>query len=326
MLELQYNYYTNTDTKTCANRLLKTIDLECILKGEEGIYKWIFDCFFRDPNDPYNLSIECVSQNPDIFKWKYMDKENNRQEVYDSGLMKFLSFYETFDRIIPHRLECYTLEELNCQGYSEYETELLFSTLTKRLVRRRGLSKYVIEEIRFLKDFIEHQNHKEEDLINNKIDTSDNKILKESKPINPCDKEKLKYSDDASGYIYLLQEREFFRLNEPTYKIGATTQTLTTRLGSYPKGSVIIIAFYVKNCFKLEKILKMMFESKFHKCIEYGQEYFRGNVDVMMYTISDMITKSYHNCATAQDDIHIKDAYKTYHTNKIKSEEEKHKT
>jgi len=178
MLELQYNYYTNTDTKTCANSLLKTINLECILKGEEGIYKWLFDHFFRDPNDPYNLSIECVSQNPYVFKWKYMDKENNRQEVYDLGMMKFLSFSEKFDCIIPHHLKRYKLKDINCQGYSEYETELLLSTLNKRLLLRTGFSKYVMEEISFLEDFIEHQNNKEQDIIDKKIDTSDNKILK----------------------------------------------------------------------------------------------------------------------------------------------------
>jgi hypothetical protein len=178
MLVLQYNYYTNTDTTTCANCLLKTIDLNCILKGEEGIYEWLFDHFFRDPKDPYNLSIECVCLESGLFKWKYMDKKNNRQEVYDLGLMKFLSFSEKFDCIIPHHLKRYTLEDLNCKGYSEYETELLLSTLTKRLLIRTGFSKYVIEEIRFLEDFIENQNHKEQDIIDKKIDTSDNKILK----------------------------------------------------------------------------------------------------------------------------------------------------
>ena len=114
------------------------------------------------------------------------------------------------------------------------------------------------------------------------------------------------------GYIYLLQEREFVRLNEPTYKIGATTQTLAGRLSGYPKGSVIIIAFSIENCFELEDSLKLIFNYKFHKCTEYGEEYFRGDVKEMKYIISDMIMKSYNTFLNKRDEDYEINSYIKY--------------
>ncbi len=38
-------------------------------------------------------------------------------------------------------------------------------------------------------------------------------------------------------YVYMLQEREFIRLNENVYKIGKTMQTNNTRFEQYPVGS-----------------------------------------------------------------------------------------
>lgn len=38
-------------------------------------------------------------------------------------------------------------------------------------------------------------------------------------------------------YVYLVREREFLRLNEPTFKVGKTKNEPNSRLGGYPKGS-----------------------------------------------------------------------------------------
>jgi hypothetical protein len=135
----------------------------------------------------------------------------------------------------------------------------------------------------------------------------------------------------TSGYIYLLQEREFSRLNEPTYKLGATTQTLAGRLGQYPKGSIIIVAFNVNDCFKIEERLKIIFEHKFHQCTEYGKEYFRGDLDEMKYIISDVILRSYNSFPSKRDQNYEIDAYVKYYEdrnltcyqNYVPSEEEK---
>ena len=45
-----------------------------------------------------------------------------------------------------------------------------------------------------------------------------------------------------NGYIYLLQEREFLKTNEPIYKIGMTEQTNPfDRFNSYPNGSRLFL-------------------------------------------------------------------------------------
>jgi hypothetical protein len=96
-----------------------------------------------------------------------------------------------------------------------------------------------------------------------------------------------------NGYIYLLREREFVRLNEHTYKIGRTTNTLVNRFGDYPKKSHILVAFSVIDCFDMEKKLISVFEKEFTKKTEYGNEYFLGDVERMKYLISFEIAKSY---------------------------------
>lgn len=89
------------------------------------------------------------------------------------------------------------------------------------------------------------------------------------------------------GYIYLLREREFIRLNEETYKIGKTKQSPEKRFVTYPKGSEIYILLKVDNCDESEKILLELFKKKFKHRTEYGEEYFGGSVDWMVKLIAD---------------------------------------
>ena len=110
-----------------------------------------------------------------------------------------------------------------------------------------------------------------------------------------CNIEDIKNKNNKSGYIYLLQEREFVRLNEPTYKIGRTMQTLENRFRNYPKGSHVIITFIVEDCFAMESILINLFNKNFIKKTEYGNEYFYGDVKLMKRIISKEIFLSYDN-------------------------------
>ncbi len=77
-------------------------------------------------------------------------------------------------------------------------------------------------------------------------------------------------------YCYIVQEREFIRLNEPTYKIGKTTQSFDKRFGQYPNGSVAKIMKSVDNCHKCEKVIIKIFDEKFKKMVYYGNEYYQG--------------------------------------------------
>ena len=88
-------------------------------------------------------------------------------------------------------------------------------------------------------------------------------------------------------HIYVIQEREFIRLNEKTLKIGKTAaghdnDGILKRLKQYPKGSTTHAVFEVKNCTIAEKEL-MNNLINHPECIqmrEYGLEYFNvGDTD-----------------------------------------------
>lgn len=90
-------------------------------------------------------------------------------------------------------------------------------------------------------------------------------------------------------YIYLLREREFIRLNEPTYKIGRTQQNPYDRFSSYPKGSEIILFVLVDDCKTTENKLINIFKKTYIHKKEYGNEYFNGDVKDMIKTINSVL-------------------------------------
>lgn len=86
---------------------------------------------------------------------------------------------------------------------------------------------------------------------------------------------------DNSGFIYIIQEREFLNLNYPLYKIGRTQKTINKRLAGYPNNSVVLFTIHVKDCIEIEKELIDLFNNKFEHAKEIGKEYFIGNLDEM---------------------------------------------
>lgn len=91
-----------------------------------------------------------------------------------------------------------------------------------------------------------------------------------------------------SEYIYLIREREFCRLNEPTYKIGKS-KNIDSRIRQYPKNSELILIEKVKNCDKTELILLNLFRMNFQQRKEYGNEYFTGNPIEMRKLINSIV-------------------------------------
>ena len=96
---------------------------------------------------------------------------------------------------------------------------------------------------------------------------------------------------DSSGFIYLLQEREFIILNQPIYKIGRTSQHGLTRFYQYPKNSKLILYSDCIDCVKIEKELINLFNTKFKKRNDIGNEYFEGNKFEMKKIINELIEK-----------------------------------
>ncbi len=86
-------------------------------------------------------------------------------------------------------------------------------------------------------------------------------------------------------YVYLLQEREFIRLDEPVYKIGRTTQVNLIRFNQYPNGSTLLFQTICNDCVSIETKIKTLFKLKYKQMIEYGDEYFEGDFRSMIWDI-----------------------------------------
>ena len=64
-------------------------------------------------------------------------------------------------------------------------------------------------------------------------------------------------------YIYLIQLKEYIKLNENVYKIGKTKLCNFKRFTYYPSGSVVYHHTYCKNSDICEKLLIKFFKSKY---------------------------------------------------------------
>jgi len=87
-------------------------------------------------------------------------------------------------------------------------------------------------------------------------------------------------AEQTDGHLYIIQEREFKRLGEHTYKIGKTTRDLV-RFKQYPKGSILCMMISSPNIDRRERILINLFKERFQHRPEYGSEYFSGNLNDM---------------------------------------------
>ena len=91
------------------------------------------------------------------------------------------------------------------------------------------------------------------------------------------------------GHLYCLQLREHAKIDEPTYKVGKTTN-LNVRLSQYPKDSKIKNINSVYNCHLAEKkALNLLVE---HPMITHrpdiGKEYFTGDIDIIKNIIMNV--------------------------------------
>ena len=125
-----------------------------------------------------------------------------------------------------------------------------------------------------------------------------------------------------TGYIYLLQEREFIKTNEKIYKIGRSNQKNFKRFTQYPKGSKILYhqkTFCHKN---MEKILVEHFKNKFKQKIEIGNEYFEGNVvDMIREIVKFLLFEDRGKYLVMQSKIELEKYYKKINEKSASDEE-----
>lgn len=85
-------------------------------------------------------------------------------------------------------------------------------------------------------------------------------------------------------FVYILQEREFINNGENIYKIGKTINP-KGRMGQYPKGSKLLGLFKCENCDNMEQKLIILFDEKFIKRRDIGNEYYEGDINLMTQQI-----------------------------------------
>jgi hypothetical protein len=91
-------------------------------------------------------------------------------------------------------------------------------------------------------------------------------------------------------YLYILYEREFINLNKNIYKIDLTSNNLNIFINTIPKNSNIYFFSYIndENISIIEYILKI-FRSKFKNIIDIGENYFEGEVKLMIEIINHIL-------------------------------------
>ena len=102
-------------------------------------------------------------------------------------------------------------------------------------------------------------------------------------------------------YVYLLQEREFVKTDEPVHKIGRTTQLNFIRFNQYPKNSKSYFQGYCGNCQICETLIIDIFSMKYIKRVDIGSEYFEGDVCDMIADMCTVISNYFTTNSINQD-------------------------
>lgn len=90
-------------------------------------------------------------------------------------------------------------------------------------------------------------------------------------------------------FIYLVRPREFADKNVNIYKIGRTEDFLYNRLNGYSKSTEIILAIPVNDSVGAETELKKLFANLYIKRKDIGDEYFEGNVQLMVCSVIETL-------------------------------------
>jgi hypothetical protein len=82
-------------------------------------------------------------------------------------------------------------------------------------------------------------------------------------------------------FVFLIQEREFIRMNEETYTIGGSSDKLEQIMKAFPRGSRLIYYNNVSDCHKVHANICAVFDHMFERQLEYGDYCYSGKLDTM---------------------------------------------
>jgi len=106
------------------------------------------------------------------------------------------------------------------------------------------------------------------------------------------------------NYIYLIYPGRFAEHNDAVYKIGKSTRRPDKRLSEYENGTEMILLTRVHDCHTIERQIIKLFDELFVKRIEYGVEYYSGDVNKMQNEIFMLVTKdNIHNQTRKEKEI-----------------------
>lgn len=114
-------------------------------------------------------------------------------------------------------------------------------------------------------------------------------------------------------FLYIIQEREFIRLNENIFKIGKTKQLNLRRFAAYPKNSNLLFYTICSDIDNIEKYIIRDFKQNFIHRIEFGNEYFEGEFIEMRMNMINIIHKYDKKNKFSIQNVYIKE----YTTNNV---------
>ncbi len=91
-----------------------------------------------------------------------------------------------------------------------------------------------------------------------------------------------------SKSFYIIQEREFKKSGKEIYKIGKTSQEGIKRFSQHPKDSILILQMEVENSQEFVNKVKKIFNEKYHRRKDIGNNYYEGNKDEMVKDYFDL--------------------------------------
>jgi phenolic acid decarboxylase len=211
----------------------------------------------------------------------------------------------TFDFHINRKFSCVKIESNKNQitytelqnKNKELEDEKKIQNLTDKNIELQNKNKELEDKIKQLEDktlILYTQNKEKQKLLNNK--DIEIKNLYQNKITKNKDDGDIKIKM-VQGYVYIIRECDFVRLNENIYKIGRTAKTNPEdRFQKYRKGTEIIGFFKVNNSIECENKIITCFSNHTNitKMNEYGKEYFQGDKNELLNEILQIV-KQYNN-------------------------------
>jgi hypothetical protein len=114
-------------------------------------------------------------------------------------------------------------------------------------------------------------------------------------------------------YFYIIYLSTMSVLRKKIFKIGRTWNVLK-RFGGYPKGSVLLYLCRVKDAYHVESEMIKLFKTHFMHEIKYGNEFFGGNINLMIACAEKMIDQMDQKMDNDSDDnfASVRECYKKH--------------